>query len=87
MNILIRLHKNYRGGDINGDHRLSSLNAHMESRNKAINMAPKVVSNVSSGISPVGVMARKTHSGLSFSAFYDKAGAETPSVELPVDRE
>jgi hypothetical protein len=33
----------------------------MESRNKAINMAPKVVSNVSTGISPVGVEARKTH--------------------------
>jgi hypothetical protein len=59
----------------------------MESRNKAINMAPKVVSKVSSGISQVGVEARKTHSGLSFSAFYYKAGAETPSLDLPVDRE
>jgi hypothetical protein len=88
MNILIPLRKNYRR-DINGDHRLSSLNTHMQARNKAINMAPKVVSNVSSGISlsPVGVEARKTHSGPSFSAFYDKAGAETPSVDLPVDHE
>jgi hypothetical protein len=64
VNILIPLRKNYRGGDINRDHRLSSLNTHMESRNKAINIAPKVDSNVSSGISPVGVEARKIHSRL-----------------------
>jgi hypothetical protein len=63
MNILIPLRKNYRG-DINGDHRLCSLNTHMESRNKAINIAPKVDSNVSSGISPVSVEARKIHSRL-----------------------
>ena len=64
MNILIPLRTNYKGGDINRDHRLSSLNTHMESRNKAINIAPKVDSNVSLGISPVGVEARKIRPGL-----------------------
>jgi hypothetical protein len=57
MNILIPFRKNYRG-DINGDHRLSSLNTHMQARNKAINMAPKVVSNEPSAISAVGVEAK-----------------------------